>query len=111
MSVAPMTVGRVDGVLRGVELDALERLIAKGDGLVGEELEEILAGVGAGVGSADDLDDVVEVVERDLVAEQDVLALARLAQQEGGAAADDVAAVLDEGADGLGRAAARGAGR
>ena len=50
---------------------------------------------------ADDLDDVVEVIERDLVAEQDVLAIARLAQQEGGAAADDIDAVVDEGADGV----------
>ena len=55
---------------------------------------------------ADDPDDVVEMVERDLVADQDVLALAGLAQQEGGAAAHDVDAVIDEGADGAGRAGA-----
>ena len=51
-------------------------------------------------GLADDLDDVVEVVERDLVAEQDVLAVAGLVEEEGGAAADDFDAVVDEGADG-----------
>ena len=67
---------------------------------VGEVLEEVFAGVGAGGRLADDLDDVVEVVERDLVAEQDVLALAGLVEEEGGAAADDVDAVVDEGVDG-----------
>ena len=86
----------------GVELDALELGAAQVDGAVGEELEEVLAGVGARGRLADDLDDVVEVVERDLVAEQDVLALAGLVEQEGGAAADDVDAVIDEGVDGRG---------
>ena len=42
------------------------------------------------------------MVERDLVAEQDVLALAGLVEEEGGAAADDVDAVVDEGVDGRG---------
>ena len=42
------------------------------------------------------------MVERDLVAEQNVLALARLVEQEGGAAADDVDAVIDERMDGCG---------
>ena len=37
------------------------------------------------------------MVERDLVAEQDVFALACLVEQEGGAAADDVDAVIEEG--------------
>jgi len=41
------------------------------------------------------------VVEGNLVAEQDVLALAGLVEEEGGAAADDVDAVIDEGVDGL----------
>ncbi len=41
------------------------------------------------------------MVEGDLVAEQDVFALAGLVEQEGGAAADDVDAVVDEGVDGL----------
>ena len=41
------------------------------------------------------------MVERDLVAEQDVLAVAGLVEEEGGAAADDVDAVVDEGVDGL----------
>ena len=103
--------GGIDAVLRWIELDAGEGLIADGDPAVGEELEEVFAGVGAGGGSANDFDDVVEVVERDLVAEQDVLALAGLAQEEGGAAADDVLAVLDEDADGVVAGGARAAGR
>ncbi len=68
--------------------------------LAGEVLEEIFAGVGAAGRLADDLDDVVEVVEGDLVAEEDVLAVAGLAEEEGGAAADDFGAVIEEGADG-----------
>ena len=62
---------------------------------------EVFASLGAGAGCANDLDDRVEIVERDLVAFEDVLALAGLAQQEDGAALHDVDAVIDEGADGL----------
>ncbi len=93
--------GHVDVVLCGVEVDAGELGAAEVDALVGEVAEEVLAGVGAARRLADDLDDVVEVVERDLVAEQDVLAVAGLAEEEGGAAADDFDAVLEEGADGV----------
>ena len=65
---------------------------------------EVFARLGRGERDrANDVDDGVEIVERDLVAFQDVLALARLAQQEDGAALDDVDAVIDEGADGLRR--------
>ena len=44
----------------------------------------------------DELDDLVDVIERDLEAEQDVLALARLAQLVARAPGDDVAPVGDE---------------
>ena len=44
----------------------------------------------------DDRDDLIDVVERDLVPEQDVLALLRLAQLVARAAGDHVAAVGDE---------------
>ena len=98
--------GHVDAVLGGVEGDALEFGAAEIDLLAGEVLEEVLAGFGAAAGLADDLDDVVEVVERDLVAEEDVLAVAGLAEEEGGAAADDFDAVIEEGADGVRRAGA-----
>ena len=92
--------GEVDVVLGGVERDAGELGAAEGDAAVAEVGEEVFAGVGAAGGLADDADDRVEVVERDLVAEQDVLALAGLVEEEGGAAADDVDAVIDEGVDG-----------
>ena len=59
-----------------------------------KEVEQVLARVGAAAGLANDLDDRVEVVERDLVAEQNVLALAGLVEQERGAAADDVDAMI-----------------
>ena len=92
--------GHVDAVFLGVEGDAFELGAAEVDLLAGEVLEEIFAGFGAAAGLTDDLDDVVEVVERDLVAEEDVLAVAGLAEEEGGAAADDFDAVVEEGADG-----------
>ncbi len=49
--------------------------------------------------SADQFDDGVEMVERPVEAEQDVLAVAGLAQQVIGTAADHVDAVLDEPLD------------
>ena len=96
----------IDSVLGGVEGDAGELLVsdfsaAESDGAVREVGEEVLPGVGAGAGLADDLDDPVEVVEGDLVAEQDVLAVAGFLKEKGGAAADDVLAMLEEGADGV----------
>ena len=72
---------------------------------------EVFAGFGARAGAADDADDGVEIVEGDLVAFEDVFALAGLAQQVDGAALDDVDAMVDEGADGLRRGRVRGAGR
>src|SRR6202167_2688238 len=65
-------------------------------GLVGEEFVQVLAGVGTAGGTADHADDIVEVVERDLVAEQNVFALFGFAQFVLGAAAHHVHAVLDE---------------
>ena len=62
---------------------------------------EVFAGVGAGVGCANDPDDRVEVVESDLVALEDVLALAGFAEQEDGAALDNVDAVVDEDLNGF----------
>ncbi len=93
--------GHVDGVLGGVEFDSGELGAAQVDALVGEVAEEIFAGFGARARLTDDLDDVVEMVERDLVAEQKVLAVAGLAEEEGGAAAHDFDAVIEEGADGV----------
>ncbi len=90
----------VDAVFGGVEGDALELGAAEVDLLAGEVLEEILAGFGAAAGLTDGADDVVEVIERDLVAEEGVLAVAGLAEEEGSAAADDFDAVIEEGADG-----------
>ena len=61
--------------------------------------DQILARFAAVAAAADDGDHVVEVVERQLVAFQDVLAVAGLGQQVGGAAANHVDAVLDEVAE------------
>ena len=93
----------VDAVLVGVERDALEFGSAEVDAATAEVGEEVFAGVGAVAAVADDADDLVEMVERDLQAEQGVFAFAGLAEEEGGAAADDLDAVLDEGADGVGQ--------
>jgi hypothetical protein len=54
-----------------------------------------------GIGGADQLDDVAEVVERLPESEQQVLAVAGLAQQELGATADDFDAVIDEALDAI----------
>src|SRR5438876_1004292 len=54
-----------------------------------------------GRGSANCRNDLVEISKRDQVAEQDVLALARLLQLELGAAADHVAPVVDVGLEHL----------
>ena len=54
------------------------------------------------LGAADDLDDLVEMVQRDQQALDDVVALLGLAQLEAGAAGDDVDLVVDVVADHLG---------
>src|SRR5208283_2162764 len=51
------------------------------------------------LGRADDADEVVEVVERDLVALKDVRPVLGLPEAELGAAGDDIAAVLDVALD------------
>src|SRR6266478_1957199 len=90
-------------VLAAVELDAFQfpglAVFGDGDVLLGEILEQVFLGLGATGGTADDADDVVEMVEGDLVADQNVLALAGFAQLEDGAAAHDFNAVLDEQLD------------
>ena len=72
---------------------------------------QILARLDARTRGANELDDRVEIVERNLVAFQNVLALARLAQQEDGAALHHVDAVIDEAANGLHRGPAPAAAR
>src|SRR6516225_6052801 len=90
----------LQAVLATVELDArnLTRLAVLGDGevLLAEILEQVFPRVGAAGAAADDANRHVEVVEGDLVAEQDVFALAGLAQLIARTARDDVAAVLDK---------------
>ena len=61
-----------------------------------EEFVQVFAGIGAAGRSADDLDHVVDVIEGDVVAEQNVLALAGLAQFVLRAAAHHINAVLDK---------------
>ena len=89
-----------DAVFLPVDLDAFDGAFLAADHhaniFVRKEIVQILTGIRAAGGPADDLDHVVDVVERDAVADQDVLALAGFAQFVGGAPADDVHAVLDE---------------
>ena len=59
------------------------------------------ASFGARSGCANETDDRVEIVERDLVAFEDMLALAEAAQHEDRTALHDVDAVIDEGTDGF----------
>src|ERR1700730_4299009 len=60
-------------VLAAVELDALEfpglTVFGDGDGLLGEILEQVFLGFGAACGPANDADDVIEMIERDLIAD------------------------------------------
>src|SRR6266478_151241 len=92
-----------DLVLAAVELDAFKlpglAVFGDGDFLLRKVLEQVFLGVGAAAGPANDADDVVEMVERDLVADQNVFALAGFAQLVDGAAAHDFDAVLDEELD------------
>ena len=64
-----------------------------------EARDQRLAGFARRLGGANQPDHFVQVVERLLEAEQDVLALARLAQFVLGAAADHIDAVVDEELD------------
>ena len=70
--------------------------LALGERVLGHQLDLGLLPV---LRSADDPDEVVEVVEGDLVALEDVRAVLGLAQAELGAAGDDIAAVLDVALD------------
>src|SRR5580765_382147 len=73
--------------------------LGDGDRFFREELQQILFGFGPAGRSPDDTDDFVQVVERDLIAGQNVFAFARLAQIETRAAQNHVAAMLQEQPD------------
>src|SRR5258707_9116801 len=85
-------------VLAAVQLDAFElpglAVFGDGDVLLGEIFEQVFLGLGAARGPANDADNVIEVVERDLVSDQDVFALAGFAQLVNRAAAHDFDAML-----------------
>src|SRR6267154_1758130 len=87
-------------VLAAIELDAFEfsglAVFSDGDVLLGEIFEQVFLGFGTAGRSADDPDDVIEMVERNLVADQNVFALAGFAQLVNGAATHDFHAMIDE---------------
>src|SRR5208282_755522 len=74
------------------------------DFLAAEVGDQIFAGLGAVGAGANDRDDVVEMIEGGEIAFEDVLAVLRFLQQEGGAPADDFHAVIDEVLDSLDQA-------
>ena len=86
--------------LLGVDRRRTSRQIDR-DLFSAEVCDQVLAGIRAVAAAADDGNHVVEVVERELIAFQDVLAVLRLLQQEGRAPAHHVDAVIDEVLDGL----------
>src|SRR5467141_2749747 len=90
-------------VLSAVQLHPLDFLrlpaFRDGDVLFAEILEQVFLGVHAAGRTADDADHVVQVVQGNLIAEQNVLALFRFLQLENRAAADYIDAVLDEELD------------
>ena len=105
---APLYVGQlVQDLLLLHPGEALQLQFDDGLGLFLAELEsgnQVLAGFARHFGGADDADDFVEVVQRLLEAEQEVLALACLAQFELGAPADHFDAVIDEVLDAIDQA-------
>ncbi len=92
-----------EAILAAVEFHAFKLLgftvFGDGDVLLAEILEQVFLGFGAAAAATDDAYNVVEVVEGDLVADQDVLALFGFAQLEDGAAANHFHAVFDEQLD------------
>src|SRR6266481_7470237 len=87
-------------VLAAIELDAFEfpglAVFGDGDVLLGEIFEQVFLGFGTAGRSADDPDDVIEMVERNLVADQNVFALAGFAYFLNGAATHDFYTMIDE---------------
>ena len=72
-----------DDIFLAIDLDALDSALfalptRHANVLLAEEVVQILASVGAAGRSADDLNDVVDVVERNVIADQYVLALCGL---------------------------------
>ena len=92
-------------VLPPVELHAFQlflfSVLRDGHILLGEIFEQVFPGVRAARGPADDANHVVEMVERHLVAGQNVLAFAGFAQVVASAPQHHVAPVLDEQANHL----------
>src|SRR6266478_339638 len=90
-------------VLAAIELDAFEfpglAVFGDGDVLLGEIFEQVFLSFGTAGRSANDADDVVEMVERNLVADQNMFALAGFAQLVNGAATHDFDAMIDEQLD------------
>src|SRR5467141_1051869 len=90
-------------VLSAVQLHALDFLrlpvFRDGDVLFAEILEQVFFGVHAAGRTANNANHVVEVVQGNLIAEQNVLALFRFLQLENRAAPDYIDAVLDEELD------------
>src|SRR5712692_4560590 len=93
----------LSAVLPAVQLDALDFLrlpvFRDADVLLAEILEQVFLGIHAAGRTADDANHVVEVIQGNLIAEQNVLALFRLFQLENRTAADHIDAVLDEQLD------------
>src|SRR3974390_161403 len=93
----------LEAILAAIELYTLDfaRLAILGDGGVffAEIFEQIFFGIGATGRTADDADDVIEVIQGDLVAEQNVFALFSLLELEDGARANAVVAMFNEELD------------
>ena len=95
--------GADETILAAVELHAFQlfglAVFRDGNVLLAEILEQIFLGFGAAGRSADDADDVVQVIEGNLVTHQNVFALFGFAQFENRAPAHHIHAVLDEQLD------------
>ncbi len=90
-----------DGVTPFNEAGLARLAFGHGYRLASEILNQVGSGFSAVLATADDANDVIHSIQRDLIAFQDMFALARLHQQVGRAPPHHVDAVIDEVLDGL----------
>ena len=95
LAEAVLTLVVETGLMAQEQAEFLDLLFGKGQG------EQAGAGLVAVLRVTDDLDELVEVGEGDEVALKLLGACLGLAEEEAGAAQDDLAAVLDKAGDGL----------
>src|SRR5580698_4868878 len=92
-----------NSILPAIQLDAFNlpglAVFRDGDVLLGKIVEQVLLGIGAARGTADDPNNGIQMVKSDLITDEDMLALLGFAQLESRAAQHNVATVLEKQLD------------